>query len=152
MDNNIVVVYFYWEIYVIKNLRAKLLLDINIINFKHIVVDINRRKLIIKSCRNLKTKLKIKLKNNIRIKRIVRIRRSFVIVAYSIFEILIIVRDEILLNKNYLFESILFDAYFYVANWEMSFVCVCNNRFIFFRISQHATLKRLLEFEKQNYY
>jgi len=128
------------------------LFNINIINFKRIIVNINKRKLIIKSCRNLETKLIIKSKNNIRIKQVVKIERSLVIVVYLVFEILVVVRDEILLNKNYLFESILFDAYFYVANKKMSFVYVCNNRFIYFYILQHATLKRLLEFKKQNYY
>jgi len=128
------------------------LLNINIINFKRIIVDVNRRKLIIKSCCNLKTKLKIKLKNNIRIKRIIKIEKSLVIVAYFVFEIPIIVRSEILSNKNYFFELILFYAYFYIANKKMSFVYVCNNCFMSFCISQHATLRRLLKFKKQNYY
>jgi len=128
------------------------LLKINIIDFEHIIVDANKRKLIIKSYRNLKTKLKIKSKNNIRIKRVVKIKKSFVIVVHFVFEILIIIRDKILSNRNYFFESILFDAYFYVANRKMSFVYVRNDRFVFLRISQHATLERLLKFKKQNCY
>jgi len=128
------------------------LLEINIIDFKRIIVDANKRKLIIKSCRNLKAKLKIKSKNDIRIKRVVKIEKSLVIVAHFVFEILVIVQDEILPNRNYLFESILFDAYFYVVNREMSFVYVCNDRLVSLRISQHATLERLLEFKKQDCY
>jgi len=128
------------------------LLKINIIGLKRIIVDANKRKLIIKSCQSLKTKLKIKSKNNIRVKRVVKIKRNLVIVAHSIFEVLIIVQGEILSNRDYLFESILFDAYFYVANKEMPFVYVRNDRFVSLRISQHATLERLLEFKKQNCY
>ncbi len=135
-----------------KNLKTKLLLKINIIDFKLIIVNANKRKLIIKSCRNLKTKLKIKSKNDIRMKRVVEIERSFIIIVHFIFEILIVVRDKILFNKDYFFESILFHAYFYVANREMSFVYVCNNRFVSLRISQHAMLERLLEFKKQDCY
>ncbi len=74
------------------------------------------------------------------------------IVAHFVFEILIIVRDEILSNKNYLFESILLNVYFYVVNKEIFFVCVRNIRLVSFRISQYATLRRLLEFKKQNCY
>jgi len=129
-----------------------LILNINIINFKHIIVNVNKRKLIIKSYRNLKTKLEIKLKNNIRVKQIVKIEKKFVIVAYFVFEILVIIRNEILLNKNYFFKSILFDAYFYIVNKKIFFVYVRNNRSMSFRISQYTTLKRLLEFKKQNYY
>jgi len=82
----------------------------------------------------------------------VKIEKSFVIVAYFVFEILIIVRDEILSNKDYLFELILFNAYFYVANKEMFFVYVRNDCFVFFCISQYVTLRRLLKFKKQNCY
>jgi len=146
INDKIIVVYFCRKIYVIKNLRAKLLLKINIIDFERIIVNANKRKLIIKNCRNLKTKLKIKLTNDIRIKQVIKIEKSFVIIAYFIFEISIIVRSEILLNRDYLFKLILFDAYFYVANKKMSFVYICNNRFVSFRILQHATLKRLLKF------
>ncbi len=135
-----------------KNLKTKLLLKINIIDFKRIIVNANKRKLIIKSCRNLKTKLKIKSKNDIRMKRVVKIERNFIIIVHFIFEILIVVRDKILFNKDYFFESILFHAYFYVANREMSFVYVCNDRFVSLRISQHAMLKRLLKFKKQDCY
>jgi len=128
------------------------LLNIDIIDFERIIIDVNKRKLIIKSYRNLKTKLKIKLKNNIRIKRVVKIERSLVIVVYFVLEISIVVQNKILSNKNYFFESILFDAYFYVANKEMFFVYVRNNCSISLYILQHATLKRLLEFKKQNCY
>ncbi len=96
--------------------------------------------------------LEIKSKNNIRIKQVVKIKKSLVIVAYFIFKILIIVQDKILSNKNYLFELILLDAYFYVANKKMSFVYICNDCFVSLCISQYATLKRLLKFKKQIYY
>jgi len=136
----------------VKNLKTKLLLDINIIGFERIVVDVNRQKLIIKSCRNLKTKLKIKSKNDIRVKRIVKIEKNLVIVVYSVLEISVVVRSKILSNRNYFFESILFDAYFYIADKRIFFVYICNDRSISLYISQYAILKRLLEFEKQNCY
>ena len=131
-----------------KNLKTKFLLKINIIDLKRIIVDANKRKLIMKSCRSLKTKLKIKLKNDIRMKWVVKIERNLVIVVHFVFEVLIIVRGKILPNRDYLFELILFDAYSYVANREIFFVYVRNDRLVSFRISQHATLKRLLEFKK----
>ncbi len=50
IDDKIVVAYFCRKVYVVRNLRAKLLLRMNIIDLKRIIVDANRRKLIIKSC------------------------------------------------------------------------------------------------------
>ncbi len=85
-------------------------------------------------------------------KRVVKIERSLVIVTHFVLEVLIVVRGEILPNRNYLFELILPSAYSYVANKRMSFVYVRNDRFVSLRISQHATLERLLEFEKQDCY
>jgi hypothetical protein len=67
------------------------LLKIDIINFKYIIVNANRQKLIIKSCLSLKTKLKIKLKNNIRVKQVVKVEKSLVVVTYFILEVLVIV-------------------------------------------------------------
>ncbi len=128
------------------------MLKINIINFEYIVVDANKRKLIIKSCRNLKIKLKINSKNNIKIKRIIKIKRSLVIVVYFILKVLIIIQNNILSNKNYIFKSILFNAYFYIVDKNIFFVCVRNNCLTFFYILQYVTLKHLLEFKKQNYY
>ncbi len=135
IDDKIVVAHFCQEVHVVRNLKAKLLLKINIIDLKRIIVDANKRKLIIKSCRSLKTKLKIKSKNDIRMKRVVKIEKSLVIVAHFVFEVSIVVRNEILSNRNYLFKLILFDAYSYVANRRMPFVYVRNDRFVSLRIS-----------------
>ncbi len=85
-------------------------------------------------------------------KRVVKIEKSLVIVAHFVFEVSIVIRGKTLPNRDYLFELILLNAYFYVANRRMPFVCVRNDRLVSLRISQHATLERLLEFEKQNYY
>ena len=68
-------------------------------------------------------------------KRVVKIEKSLVIVAHFVFEVSIVVRNEILSNRNYLFKSILFDAYSYVANRRMPFVYVRNDRFVSLRIS-----------------
>ena len=74
-----------------KNLKTKLLFKIDIIGLERIIVDANRYKLIIKSCRSLKIELKIKLKNNIRIKQVVKIEKSLVIAIYSVLKISVIV-------------------------------------------------------------
>jgi len=81
-----------------------------------------------------------------------KIKRSLVIVIYFVFEILIIVQDKTLSNKDYLFKLILFDAYSYIANKEISFVYICSNYFVSLRILQRAMLRHLLEFKKQDFY
>lgn len=124
----------------------------DIIGPERMIVDANKRKLIIKSCRSLEAKLEIKPKNDIRVKRVVKVERSLVVVAHFVLEVSIVVRGETLPNRNYLFESILLGAYSHVVDKRMPFVCVRNDRLVPLRISQHATLGRLLEFEKQDCY
>ena len=50
IDDKIIVAHFCQEVHVVRNLRTKLLFKINIIGFERIIVDANRRKLVIKSC------------------------------------------------------------------------------------------------------
>ena len=50
IDNKIVIAHFYYKMHIIKNLKAKFFLEINIIDSKCIIVSTNKYKLIIKSC------------------------------------------------------------------------------------------------------
>ena len=44
------IIYFCQKFYIIKIFKTKLLLKINVINFKYIIVNANKQKLIIKTC------------------------------------------------------------------------------------------------------
>jgi len=68
IDNRVVVAHFCCEIYVINNLKITFLLKINIIDFKRIIVDANKQKLIVYSYWELKINLEIKLRDKICIK------------------------------------------------------------------------------------
>ena len=70
IDDQFIVVHFRRKIHVINNLKIKLLLEINVMNSKRIIVDLNQRLLLIKNCQNLTIKLKIIVKNNVKIRRV----------------------------------------------------------------------------------
>ena len=58
--------------YIIDDLKTKMLLNINILNFERMSIDVDEEKLLIKSYNDLITNIKIKIKNNINVRRIIR--------------------------------------------------------------------------------
>ena len=51
--------------HIIDDLKAKMLLNINILNFERMSIDVDKKKLLIRSCNDLIINIKIKIKNNI---------------------------------------------------------------------------------------
>ena len=54
------------------------------------IVNLNRRKLIINDCEDLKISIKLKVHKNFYIKRIIRARQAYIIMLDKVIEILII--------------------------------------------------------------
>jgi len=50
IDDRVVVAHFCREIYVLNNLKVTFFLKINIIDFKRIIVDVNKQKLVVRNC------------------------------------------------------------------------------------------------------
>jgi len=55
------------EIYIVNNLKIKLLFNINIITFKQIIVNLNIKQFTLNNCRKLITSLNVTIQNNIKI-------------------------------------------------------------------------------------
>ena len=150
IDDQFVVVYFRRKMHMINNFKIKLLLKINVMSSKRMMIDLNQRQFIIKNCQNLTIKLKIIVKNNVKIRRIIKIEKKLVVEINFIVQISIISCENLLLDKNYLFELYFVDAYVYVTNSSLSFVYVKNDLTILLNIFQHVKLNNLTKFEKQN--
>ena len=57
-------IHIHKKICVIDNFKAKMLLITNILNFEYININVDEKKLLVKSC---KINIKIKIKNNVNI-------------------------------------------------------------------------------------
>ena len=77
-------------------------------------------------------------------------KKKIVVEINFIVHISMIIRENFLLDKNYLFESCFNNAYVYVTNSLLSFVCVKNNLIMLLNISRYVKLSNLTKFEKQN--
>ena len=152
INNQFVVAYLQRKIHIVNNLKIKLLLNINVINSKKILVDMNQQKLIIKNCQKFIVKLKITIKDNVKIRRVIWTKKKFVIQTNSMICVSMKIREKSLFDKNYFFESYLTNVYVYVVDLILFFVCVINKHTSFLRIARYVKMKNFVEFEKQNCY
>ena len=153
VESFLVIAHFTREMHVVDNLKIKLLLRMNIIDFERFVINLNKRQLSVRSCKNLIATLKITIKDNVRVRRTVRVEKRLIIEVNIVVRMSISIKShESLFDRDYLFDSKFSDAYAHVVDNRLSFVCIENSLSIAIIISRHATLSDLIEFEKQEYY
>ena len=99
-----IIVYFKYKIYIVDDLRVKLLINNNILKFKLILIYLKRRELIINSC-EITTLVFIKVRNN-QIKKIIK---SFIVLAHTIITIFMKYKNSVLFtNYDHFFSLKLF--------------------------------------------
>ena len=152
IDKRKVITHLRREIHVIDNLKTKILLSMNVISFKCMIVDMNFKQFIIRSCQSLVVKLEIIIKNNIRVRRTLRIEKKLIIEINIIVKLSINLRDDSILDKNYLFEFNFSNTYSYIVDVFVWFVYVKNDFNTSLETSRYAYMNQLVEFEKQDCY
>ena len=140
------------EIHVVDNFKIKFLLSMNVMNFERMIIDMNLKQLIIKSCQSLVVKFEITVKNNIRVRRTLRAERKLVVEINIIVKLLIDLHDDSILDKDYLFEFSFSNTYAHIVDVFIWFVYVKNDLNTSLEILRHAHMNQLVEFEKQNCY
>ena len=94
------------KLHVIDDFDANFLLNNDILISKDMIVDLNRRRLIMNNCENLKISIKMKTRKNFHVKRIIWAKQAYIVMFDEIIKISIIWRDRNLSNdRDLLFES-----------------------------------------------
>ena len=94
------------EIHIIKNLKCKFFLEMNILKAKQIIINLINKIMMIFTCRNFIIFIKIAFKLNARICRVIHFKNQIVISFKSITQISIYMKNKLLSNdKNYFFKS-----------------------------------------------
>ena len=107
-NDKFVTIHFQREIYLIDQLLIKIFIDVDIIIFKQIILNVEKQKLTIKNC-DVTIDLNMKIKN-FRIDRMIRIFQQIIISFNTQMITSIKIRDkQISNNKNYSF--MLFDEF-----------------------------------------
>ena len=155
--------YFRREIHVIKDLKCKFFLEMNILKAKQIIINLINKIMIIFTCKDLIVSIKIALKSNARICRVIHFKNQAVIFFKSMTQISIYMKNKSLSDdKNYFFESNqqqlatflkqLNDFYTHVCHDNVTEVYVKNDKNMTIKISRRARLKTLTEYEIKNCY
>ena len=90
--------------HLIDNLKVNILINNNVLMLQKIKLDSINNKIIIDVYQNLVVKIKIVIKKDFEIRRAIHIKRIIIISTLLIMLILIIYRDTLLENKDFLFE------------------------------------------------
>ena len=94
------------KLHVIDNFDANFLLNNDILILKNMIVNLNRRRLIMNNCENLKISIRMKARKNFHVKCIIRIKQTYIVMFDKIVEISIIWRGRNLSNdRDLLFKS-----------------------------------------------
>ena len=149
-QNRQIIAHIRREVYVIEELKINLLIKINIMTSKQIIIYSSEKQLIIDNCKKLTTNLHVATKNAKKIRRVIIVEFRIMILSYTIERILIHKIRKKLLNRDYLFELELLNAYMHIANVAISAIYVQNNAVEFHVIFTQAKLDHLVEFEEQN--
>jgi len=146
-----VVIYIRQKIYVVNYLKIKMLLEINIIIFKRIIVNLNSKKLTINNCRELIVNLEVTTRDNTRVYKVLKTSKLIIINANIIIKIFICLL-QFLINKDYLFDSILVNAYTYIVDFNIFLIYIYNTNLMSIIINKYINLDCLTKYKEQDYY
>jgi hypothetical protein len=149
------------QAHVVDNLRAKFLMNMNILEFEEIILDISRRKMIFSLCENTKVNIRITSKlESLEMNRIVLIEKLIFISSKFIVSIFIKMKDKNLSNRNYFFQLVArelnlesFDeVMIHIMNANIVAMQICNSTEKSVVISRRARLNHIIEYEKHECY
>ena len=93
-----------WEIHIVNDLCAKMLIDMNILATEKIIMNLSWRLTVISSCKNVKISLIITIKLANQISQTILAKQCTVVSSWSNFAV-VIIQSKLFLNCDFLFES-----------------------------------------------
>ena len=102
-----VVTKIFREIHVVEDLKANILLRMNILILKEVIIDLLSQTLKLTKTEEIKILIQIKVKNNVNVNCIVRVEKQTVVSSKSVGQVLIQLAEkhQVLSNHDFLFES-----------------------------------------------
>ena len=110
-------------------------------------INVDEKKLLIKSYNDLITNIKIKIKNNVDVRRTIRNQKRITIFFNLMIKISVELRISTpLSNKDYLFEFNYTKVYVHIMNVEVFFIYIKNDIDIFKIVSRHFNLNIIVKY------
>ena len=141
------------EIYIVDDLSAKTLININIIKLERIILNTNKDLAIISSCQLLEVPISIITKGP-RTNTVVVSKARYTIPAYF-FIIISIEHIELLADYKLIFESKRLDALTlstYLINYNLARIVVYNNINLSITLLRYTRLSKVLKYKAKGYF
>ena len=159
INDKFVIVRLKRNVHIMNDFKTKMLIDMNIIYFEKMIVDLQKQQLIIKSC-NFMTLIKC-TSIEFKINKTIKFHHIMILSTYFIMSIFFKSQKSFLLNKkNYFFQfhatSLNFDVekkiMIHIMNFEISAIHVRNAIDKLIIIFKHIKLNKITNYEKKNCY
>ena len=126
VKSEMIVTKIFREIHIVKDLKANILLRINILILEEVIIDLLSQTLKLTKIKEIKISIQIKIKNNVNVNCIIRVKKQTVILLKSVGQILIQLTEkhQVLSNHNFLFKSQKGDVYTHFVNSDFHTVQV----------------------------
>ena len=151
------------EFHVVKNLKCKILLGMDILGAEQMNIDLANKVMVIPTCKDLVVSIRIAPKPNARIRRVVHSKEEITIPAKSVAKVPTYLKGKKLPdNRDYLFEPNQAELtaafgrvggfYTHICDCNISFVQVKNDLPIPVALPKRARLGTLTEYEEEGCY
>ena len=138
------------EVHFVDNLRAKMLMGMDILGPERMIVDIGSETLTIRSCENLTAPIQVTAKDNVNVRRAVRVEKKVTIPPQSTSRVPVRLRTATPLpDRDYLFEPTFPGAYAHVIDASLPFVCVKNDTKKEIVIPSRSHMGTLIEYDAE---
>lgn len=77
------------KIYIVDSLKVNMLIEVNVLVLERMMLNINKKTVIIKNCQDVVATINVMFKKNLNIKRIVRSKSRVVVSSHALVEIFI---------------------------------------------------------------
>ena len=155
-----IIVHFRREIHLMNDLKVHALLDVDILEFEQVILDMSKRTITFFACNNLTVFMKLIFKNQ-RIVRAIKLIDKIIISSHTCLVVSVKIRDQNLsTDRDYNFESkqnfqqleLENDFFNHIIDVHFAVVQIRNVINVSIILSKHAKIDMLRDFEKKNCY
>lgn len=151
-DSKITMIYVVWDVHLINDLWANLLINMNIIELKWISMNILTWKIIIEECCNMLVELNISSWKN-HTHQVIWFTVKTVILLQSIYQITVKTESQSLSeNRDLIFYLSYWKTFKHIVDTNISFVHIQNDLSIIITLLHHTHLNIISEYEEEDCY
>lgn len=144
---------FIRDIHVVDNLKANILIDMDIFGPEGVVIDLSHQRVIFTNCDGVSIPVQIIVRDNVRIRRVVRIEKRYIISVKSTGTVVVLFRGKgFLLDRDFLFESEMNGVYTHFVDSTFDFVNVRNDTAFLFVIPRYHRIESVIKYEAEESY